>query len=32
VRERRRDVRHARQMRAMREHNRLEKSKFNSHK
>lgn len=29
-RERRRDVRHARQMRAMREHNRLEKSKFNS--
>ncbi|QSF42822.1 ABC1 kinase family protein [Paenibacillus tianjinensis] len=32
VRERRRDVRHARQMRAMREHNRFEKSKFNSHK
>ncbi|WP_310829015.1 ABC1 kinase family protein [Paenibacillus pedocola] len=31
VRERRRDVRHAKQMRAMREHNRFEKSKFNSH-
>ncbi|OKP88686.1 hypothetical protein A3842_05580 [Paenibacillus sp. P3E] len=31
VRERRRDVRHARQMRAMRENSRLEKPKFNSH-
>ncbi len=30
VRERRRDVRHARQMRAMRENNRFERSKFNS--
>ncbi|WP_209444157.1 ABC1 kinase family protein, partial [Paenibacillus ihuae] len=30
VRERRRDVRHARQMRAMRENNRFEKSKFTS--
>ncbi|WP_440836762.1 ABC1 kinase family protein [Paenibacillus sp. 22594] len=32
VRERRRDVRHARQMRAMRENNRLERPKLNSHK
>ncbi|MCL6606436.1 MAG: hypothetical protein K6T94_26560 [Paenibacillus sp.] len=31
VRERRRDVRHARQMSAMREHNRFEKSKFKFH-
>ncbi|WP_157685486.1 ABC1 kinase family protein [Paenibacillus donghaensis] len=32
TRERLRDVRHARQMKAMREHSRLEKPKFHSHK